>query len=341
MAAHHVVSQKPCGAQIAALPGEKAPRIPKFRGNDYVAVFDLFSKRRKAAAKAGKSDVFIYYELPRHFRVQVAHIWNDLVGQFNSSQLVNARWEVIHNAYAREKGVFRLTEDYDIQARCINYFLKCDAEDALDLIELSFRRMGEICGDHPDFYLQNMGIHVSAKSAINELNHRFLEHGLGYEFTNEKIIRIDSKFVHAEVVRPALALLNEPGFEKANEEFMAAHRHYREGSYKDCVVAANRAFETTLKTICAKKKWAVSVGDRASELITVVRNNGLFPPYLERGFDSYIAALKTGLPGVRNNAGGHGDDPNAPRVPEYIARYALNLAASNILLAMEAFKGSK
>ncbi|HEV2545752.1 MAG TPA: hypothetical protein VGU20_00285 [Stellaceae bacterium] len=54
--------------------------------------------------------------------------------------------------------------------------------------------------------------------------------------------------------------------------------------------------------------------------------------------DTYIAMLKTGLPEVRNNAGGHGDDPTAPAVPLYIASYAIHLTAANIVLAMSAHK---
>jgi Domain of unknown function (DUF7014)/AbiJ N-terminal domain 4 len=306
-----------------------------------MAVVSLFSNRRKAAAKAGQPDVFSYDDLPAPFRVQVAHIWNDLLGHYNRSHDANARWVFMHDAFAREKGVFALTQDHDHQSRCINYLLKCSTDDALDLIELVFRAMDNICEDKPDWHLENLGIALSAHKAIEELNQRFREHGLGYEFANGDIMRVDSQFVHAEAVRPALALLTEPGFEKANEEFMTAHRQYREGHHKESVVAANRAFETTLKTICTKRKWAFAAGDRVSELITVVRSNGLFPQYLDKGFDSYVAAMKTGLPGVRNNAGGHGDEPKAPPVPEYIAQYALHLAASNILLAMEAFKALK
>jgi|SRR5580700_1299694 hypothetical protein len=308
-----------------------------------MAILDMFSKRQKAAAKAGKPDIFQYADLPQAFRVQVAHILDDLIGTYQSSSYqpanpINERWILLHNSFAREKGKFRLTDDADPQAQCMNYLLKSEADDALDLIEVAFRMMQNLCADQPDWYLANMGVRVSPRAAVAELNQRFREHGLGYEFANGEIVRIDSQFIHAEAVRPVLALLAEKPFEKANEEFMTAHRHYREGHFKDSVVAANRSFETTLKTICAQRGWKFGPGDRAGELITVVRNNGLFPNYLDRGLDSYIAALKTGLPGVRNSAGGHGAEPSEPPVPEYIARYALHLAASNILLAVEASK---
>ena len=62
------------------------------------------------------------------------------------------------------------------------------------------------------------------------------------------------------------------------------------------MVAANRAFETTLKTICHERGWAFNSGDRASELVTVVRNQGLFPSYLDKGLDAHVALLRPACP---------------------------------------------
>jgi len=173
------------------------------------------------------------------------------------------------------------------------------------------------------------------------LNGRFCEHALGYQYENGELIRVDNQYLHAEVVKPVLRLLTERQFEKANEDFMAAHENYRHGNYKDCIVAALRAFESTLKAICSAQKWTFRPGDRASDLIKTVRANGLFPDYLGNGFDSYVAMMKTGLPDVRNNAGGHGDAPAALPVPPYIAGFALHMTATNILLLGEAFKTVK
>jgi hypothetical protein len=151
-------------------------------------------------------------------------------------------------------------------------------------------------------------------------------------------VRVDSQYIHSEVVKPALRLLSGKLFEKGHEDFLIAHRHYREGDFKDCIVASQRAFESTLKAICSERRWTYKEGDRAPELIAVVRREGLFPEYLDKGFDSYIAMIKSGLPGVRNSAGGHGEAPEATPVPGYIAAYALHMTAANIVLAVEAMK---
>lgn len=48
---------------------------------------------------------------------------------------------------------------------------------------------------------------VPPADGLRELNERFLRAGVGYQFENEQIIRMDSQYVHAEVVKDALRLL--------------------------------------------------------------------------------------------------------------------------------------
>lgn len=251
---------------------------------------------------------------------------------------VRERWGFIDRTMAREKGLFQLAGGYDYEKRCIEWFLQTTTDNALDMIELSFRVIDVSCSDLQDYKLAHQGIRITPKDAIEELNTRFKEHGIGYRYENREIIRMDSQYVHAEVMKPALALLQDSAFQTANQEFMAAHRHYRSGEVKDCIVACQRSFESTLKVICSQKKWRFGKGDRLPELIKIVRGKKLFPEYLDNGFDTYIAMLKTGLPGVRNNAGGHGSSPTDDGVPEYVAAYALHMTATNIILVVEAYK---
>ena len=39
-----------------------------------MAVLNLYSKRKKAAANAGKPDVYRYDSLPKELRVQIVHL---------------------------------------------------------------------------------------------------------------------------------------------------------------------------------------------------------------------------------------------------------------------------
>jgi hypothetical protein len=247
-----------------------------------MAVVNLYSKRKRALEKDGTPDTYQYDVLPPPLRVQIIHLWNDLFGPYDAYS--QNSWPYFHDTIAREKGLFQLRLHGNPRDRCVDHFSVCSTDDALDMIEFSF---GEI-GSYPE----------SLNAAIEELNHRFREHGVGYQFSSGMIIRVDSEYAHSAIIKPALALLSEDMFAAANEEFLKAHRHYREENYKDCVVAANRAFETILKTICRERGWAFNSGDRASELVTVVRKQGLFPSYLDKGFDTYLARNYSPLCGV-------------------------------------------
>ena len=107
---------------------------------------------------------------------------------------------------------------------------------------------------------------------------------------------------------------------------------------KDAITDANNAFESTLKTICDQRLWEYQQGARASDLLKVVRKGGLLPNYLDASFDQLAATLKSGLPEVRNEQGGHGQGPIPRETPGYVASYALHLAAANILFLAEAHK---
>ena len=44
-----------------------------------MAIFDLYSKRRKAE-RGEVPDVYIYDKIPSGLRVQIVHIWGDAIG---------------------------------------------------------------------------------------------------------------------------------------------------------------------------------------------------------------------------------------------------------------------
>ena len=170
---------------------------------------------------------------------------------------------------------------------------------------------------------------------------RFRRAGFGYRSEQSKIIRLDNELLHQEAILPALKFLSDPRFAGADEEFRAAHDHLKAGECKDCSVDALNALESTMKTICDAKGWEYEKGARATDLIKILKTNGLFPDFADQSFDQLIATLKSGLPVVRNRTGGHGQGAQPVEVPEYVAVYALNLAASKIRLLYEAFKASE
>jgi hypothetical protein len=75
-----------------------------------------------------------------------------------------------------------------------------------------------------------------------------------------KLIRIDSQYVHAEAVKPAIFLLQEAEFEGASEEFLKAHNHYSQGQNKEATAEALKTFESTLKSICNPQNRRINLG---------------------------------------------------------------------------------
>ena len=98
-------------------------------------------------------------------------------------------------------------------------------------------------------------IPVARRADRSVMNVRFRENAVGYQYENCQIIRVDSQVLHADVVKPALTLLSGKGFQGPNDEFMSAHEHFRHGRIEEAITDACKAFESTMKAICAARKW--------------------------------------------------------------------------------------
>ena len=300
-----------------------------------MGIFDLFSKRQKRD-RGEVPDVFLYNEVPKKLRVQIVHIIGDTLGEdrYSSNYAKNA-YQFINDTLCREYGLFKLTEyPNSTQESVFNFFLSCDDyERALDVIELSFKTINIHARKNGFSY--NTETKLSPDDAIEELNGRLKEQGIGFQFESNELIRVDSEYLHSEIVKPTLALLRDKLYKGANEEFLKSHEHYRHGRYKECLNEALKSFESVMKIICTKHKWAYKQSDTSKTLISVCFNNGLIPSYLQSQFSSLRSVLESGIPTVRNKLGGHGQGSQAIAVPEEMARYALNLTASNIVFLVE------
>jgi len=216
-----------------------------------MGIFELYSKRMKRAEGETFEDVYVYDNVPGKLRIQISQILKDSIGSDNYSA-----WEIIHNILLKELGTFKLIERprRDHIDNCIAYFLECYDEDAIDFIELSLRMINSetLYYDYEE-RAKTCGIKQSPREAIEEINYRLKDQSVGYEFIEGEFIRVDRKFLHEEIVKPAIRLLIEEDFEGAGEEFLQAHDHYRKGKYKESLVEALKSFESTLKTICDNK----------------------------------------------------------------------------------------
>mgnify|MGYP006439260511 CR=1 FL=1 len=299
-----------------------------------MTIFETFSKRQKKQNRKNIKNVYEYNNIPQKLRVQVIHILDDC-------SLDDNYWKKIHNIIAREKGVFILVEGRSkpyhpigYKKIIIDFILNADVDGFLDIVELFFKIIR--------FTYQDNNMKDESDEIIKELNHRFKEHGIGYEFIEEKLIKIDSKYIHKETIKPAIKLLYEEEFKGANEEFFKAHKHYRKGNHKESIGEALKAFESTMKTICKRKQFEFQPDkDTASKLIKILIDNELIPRYLSCNNTGIRTTLQSGLPTLRNKTSSHGQGENLVKISKHFVEYALNLSATNIIFLIENYKESK
>ena len=332
--------------------------------------YEIYSERKRRMQNE-IPDTYQYEIIPQKLRVQILYIWekvwekayyNDF-GVLVLSQLATDAYESIEATLRDEYGVEALGESNDSDSEgedlyqiISNFLLKTENTDnVIDVIEVSFRYIDQVIRDkfrvstadlfdmafrtnHRDISTDS----ISPDEAIDRLNRRFRQHSVGYQYESGQIVKVDSQYIHSEVVKPALMFLSDPIYEGANEEFLNAHEHYRNGRNKECLNDCLKAFESCLKTICKKRKWHYdSEKDTANKLIENVLNNGLIPAFMESHFSGLRSALKSGLLPLRNRKAGHGQESEHVVVSEYEAAYALHLTASNILLLAKADENMK
>jgi hypothetical protein len=297
-------------------------------------LFDLFSKRRKKE-RGDFPDVYQYEEIPNPFRVQVVHMLQEAFaseGKHFTGDAIEVIKE-INSALCREYGVFKLAGKYDEGFEELANFVlqEQDHEKVLDVIELTFRFIDKSIRKNSYYYNRRLDV----DSLIGELNQRFKEAGIGYQYESGELIRVDSQFLHSEAVKPVLSLLKAKQYHSVNQEFLQAHEHYRHGRYEESATECLKAFESLLKTICTKRKWTYDSKDTAKKLINIVLTNGLLPSFMQNQMNVMQTLLESGVPTVRNKLAGHGQGPTPRAMPDYIASYVLHLTATTILLLAE------
>lgn len=306
-----------------------------------MGITDLFFKREKR--KRGEyPDVYQYEILPDKLKVQIVHIWDETIGKdFTYSDYepklfkdIREVLKYVNQSLVKELGVFELPLSNDAYSptyfsKIANFFLSSVETDIdLSVIELMMLGISIFHDNYPNRY--------DLKEAVNNLNQRFREHGVGYQYENDQIIRIDSEFIHSEAVEPALKLLSNSIYKGAQEEFLKAHEHYRHQRYSEALIECLKAYESTLKIILDKNKWEYSSNATADELTGRIMQSGLVPEFWQQHFKSLKNTLTSGVPTARNKVAGHGAGNEVREIPEYLVSYILHMTASTIVFLVKA-----
>ena len=265
--------------------GECIRRINK------VPIFELFSKRQKKF-RGDVTDVYKYNEIPQKLKTQVIHIVKDTIGIEGNYSNANFVYEQIHKVLCKEYGVFSLSNTRTGFFPAIyEFFLEeKDYEKCLDIIEVTFSYINDYIRKKPHMF-QNVNCQ-SPDSAINELNDRFKEASVGYQFESGEIIRVDSQYIHSEVVQPVLRVLGgNKKYKGTNHEFLLAHEHYKHKRYTECLNECLKAFESLMKAIHDIRSWEYQQSYPAKKLISSCLTNNLFPEYLQNQFSSVRMVL--------------------------------------------------
>lgn len=309
-----------------------------------MAVYETYSKRQKRL-RGEVIDVFQYETIPSKLRIQVAHIMHEAFG--NREEARNGHplksYEKLVHILRKDKGVFSLIPvryDHEYVSpfdELTRYLTDVSTnEECLDAIELIFQAIPWT--DDYD-YLYRVGSRSIADGAINELNIRFKENGVGYQFVDGQIIRVDSQLLHTEAVKPALALLNTTEYKGPHEEFIGAYDHYKNGNNKEALVECLKAFESTMKAICDKRSWKYDPKTAtAKDLIAIMFAKGLVPSFWQQQFASLKTLLESSVPTGRNKMAGHGQGSTPTEVPDYLTAYMLHMTASTLVFLTTAEK---
>ncbi|MBL0533405.1 hypothetical protein JD541_10485 [Aeromonas dhakensis] len=302
-----------------------------------MAVYEIYSKRQKRL-RGEFNDVYQYEDIPSKLRVQVCKIYNSFFN-YNSSLQMNRICEAIYEILTTEYGEDYLDYDgRDFDTYCnrseksqilISYAKRCaETDHFLDVLELIFTFT-------QDYQERGYFSGLDLPNTIEEINIRFRENAVGYQLDpdNLTIIRVDSQFVHSEVVKPTLTLLNsDSAYAGALDEFMLAHEHYRHQNFKDAILNCGKSFESMLKAIHEKRGWAYDKHkDTANKLILSCVEKGLFPSFQQDQLMQVGKILECGVPTIRNKTAGHGQGHEVIEVPEHLVSYMIHLTATNLL----------
>lgn len=305
---------------------------------------DLFSNRQKKL-RGEMPDVYVYDELPQALKVQIIHILRDTVGDENNFRLgtgdVCEAYTRLVEILCREYGLFWLGKElYEAKRPYITEFFdfileQSDHEKVLDAVELAFRLIDRVTRGASYLYRGSKASEL-ADAAIEEVNIRFEQHGVGYRFEEGEIIRVDSEFLHTEVVKPVLVLLHAPQFNGAQAEFLKAHEHYRHERAKEALMECLKSLESTMKSICAKRNWTHDPNATSNSLINILFQRKLIPDFWCNYFSGLRATLEGGVPPARNNLSGHGQGMEIVEVPLHLVAFVLHQTAATIVFLVKA-----
>lgn len=285
-------------------------------------------RRRKRNRDGSGEDIFQYKVILPQVRIQILlAIDNQLEGVENYDLSKNNIYGEIVKILREEIGTYNLVGGY-VENNAKEFHSWLIGVDDIGLILDALEVWYAIGG----LYARRRSEGEGFERAVNKINARLLEAGIGYSFIGNQIVEKSDEFLHQETVVPALSVLCSARFKNANEEFRSAHAAYRAGEYEDCLTDCLKAFESVMKVIASERRWTkVDDNSTASQLVNALFENDYVPSYMQSQFNGLKTLLTSSVPTTRNKDGGHGRGTKQHSVPQSLAALQIHQTAAIIV----------
>lgn len=311
-----------------------------------MALPQTYARRKRQRAEAGKAKVFREKPIGKKLLTQLYQAFGSLDAYFGYD---NKMVDELVVMLREETGVLSLTNQKELANDFFHWWFSevpntSDDEHDMRLtaIELACQIALEKATDEDRKGGHSRGfgkrIRPIISNIVDTINERMMEDGFGFQFQGDQLIEITSEFAYTEVIEPALALLANPIFAAADDEFRDAFDEFKERNYDDCIADCGNAFESVIKVIAAQKGWDdVLSTDPAFKLIDALYRHELIPSWMQEQMKGLKSTLQ-GVPTVRNKEASHGAGETPRQVSKELAAYQLHQTAAAILFLISQAK---
>ena len=285
-------------------------------------------------------DHYTYDDMPAELRQKIIFRMNDTL------DLRDVVWEHIEKKLTREYGRPFLVNGPNPDANVTEFLRKCDAKEAVDVVECFLSEIKSSPLPQPPLpprpNLPYPPRFISFEANLRHINEIFREHGVGYEFIEESgeevmAVRIDSKYLHAEVIKKAMKLLYDLNFKGPLDEFDEAIEALDNQDNDKAIIEALKAFESTMKAILQKGGHSFNPKWPATKLIDACIGADIIPTNLGSLSAGIRTVLESGLPTLRNMVA-HGTGYDPADIERSYAQFAVNLCGSYIVFLIERYE---
>jgi HEPN domain-containing protein len=271
----------------------------------------LFSRRHRRALASGDLEVQVSHRLAGRLARLLERFDTSWYVQpdptDNWTERTDALTELVRDlvdVYGGRELTARVGIDRWEPVGALEFVRRTSAPQALDAVEQFATYLGN---DAADF--------------ASEVNRVLGEEDSVWRLLDLQFVKLDSVFVHEQVVAAAHERLGEAAWEGASDELRAAEHDLVDGAGRGAVHHAGSSLESALKAALAREDGTAAV------LAKALRDEGWLDELPESLRDGFIDNVLLSLPWMRNRLGGHGQGRERQPVAQPYARLAVGLAA--------------